>query len=157
MLNQRKWMCENMSDITIEKKLELMRQVRARNEQNRFDMCRREQILYGRTTPVHASNERLWEQNTYMEDTDEAEGLQTFPLRILLSLGLFLLIIICDMSGKSIMGINAGQCFETIAVDYESSITAWVDAASANNLSEMNSDITDTGNVEKNPPTGSRP
>lgn len=147
---------EIMSEITIEKKLELMQQVRARNEQNRFDMCRREQILYGRTSPEFVSDERSWEKNTYVDDNEE-EGLQTFPLRILLSLGLFLLIIIGDISGRSFMGINAKQCFEAIAVDYESSITEWVDAASKNNFSEMNADITNSANVESNPPTGSRP
>ena len=122
-----------MSDITIEKKLELMQQIRARNEQNRFDMSRREQIIYGRTaTNPYSEPERTWDNNLTMDVADEEEEFQTFPLRILLSLALFLLIIICDLSGKSFMGINASQCFHAIAVDYESSITAWVDAASEN-------------------------
>ena len=104
----------NMSDITIEKKLELMRQIRSQNERNQFDMSRREQIVYE-------------------ECDEEEEEFQTFPLRVLLSVALLLLIIICDMSGKSFMGIQAGQCFEAIATDYESSITAWVNAASHDN------------------------
>ncbi len=115
-----------MSEITIEKKLELMRQIRSKNERDRFDMSRREQIVYGKSMePVS--------QATYLtEKSDEENALPTFPLRALLAVTLFLLIIICDMSGKSFMGMETKECFEAIATDYESSITAWVDAASEN-------------------------
>lgn len=129
-----------MSDITIEKKLELMRQIRSRNERDRFDMSRREQIIYGRS----ADSLPLASAAGVTDLDDEEEEFQTFPLRILLSVALFLLIIICDLSGKSFMGIHSEQCFSAISKDYESSITAWVDAASEKTIIE-------------NPPTGSRP
>lgn len=141
-----------MSDITVEQKLELMRQIRARNEQNRFDMARREQILYGKTElrPYpEASIPLSWSNASTTDLEEEQEEVQTFPLRILLSLGLFLMIIISDISGERFLGIQAKECFEVLAQDYESSITEWVDAASKNNF---NSD-----NIEPNPPAGSRP
>lgn len=123
-----------MSEITVEKKLELMRQIRSRNERDRFDMSRREQIVYGKSMGTMAQS---LPQTTFMDDEDyEEQGLPTFPLRALLSVALFLLIIICDLSGKSFLGINANQCFAAISKDYESSITAWVDAASENSISD---------------------
>ncbi len=140
-----------MSDITVEKKLELMRQIRDRYQQDRYDMFHRERVIYGRTTPIPS------EREDPLEDYDEPEGesFQTFPLRVLLALGLFLLIIVCDMSGKSFMGIQAGQCFSVISADYESSISAWVDAASAQSVSA--SKESGQNNVSENPPAGSRP
>lgn len=131
-----------MSEITIEKKLELMRQIRSKNERDRFDMSRREQIIYGKSMePVS--------RTPYLpEEFDEEEALPTFPLRALVAVALFLSIIICDMSGKSFMGMQTTECFETIAVDYESSISAWVDAASEN---------VSYDSIEENPPAGSRP
>ncbi len=102
-----------MSEITVDKKLELMHQIRSRNERDRMDMSRREMIVYGAS-----------------KEAEPEEELSTFPVRILLSVALFLLIVVCDLSGKSILGINAAQCFQVIGQDYESSITAWVDAAS---------------------------
>jgi len=131
-----------MSEITIEKKLELLQQIRSKNEQNRFDMSRREQIIYGKTM------EPMINGGYYQEVMDEDDELPTFPLRALLAVALFLLMIICDMSGKSFMGIQTSICFDAIATDYESSITAWVDAASKN---------VSYDSIEENPPAGSRP
>ncbi len=116
-----------MSDITVEKKLELMRQIRSRNERDRYDMAHREQVLYGRSGTV--SRDEVGPAYNNAAGTEEDE-FHTFPLRILLALGLSLLIIVSDMSGKSFLGIRAEQCFSAISTDYESSIAAWVNAAS---------------------------
>ena len=134
-----------MSEISVEKKLELMRQIRSKNERDRFDMSRREQIIYGKSMDYSAARSTIY----IPEEMNEEEELPTFPLRALFAVALFLLIIVCDMSGKSFMGIQSAQCFEAIATDYESSISAWVDAASAN--------VNSSENIEQNPPTGSRP
>ena len=112
-----------MSEISIDKKLELMHQIRSRSERDRFDMAKREMIVYGKDNPKR--NAVFFAQEAESED-----DFSTFPLRILLSVALFLLIVVCDLSGKSFLGIHANQCFQAIRVDYESSITAWVDAAS---------------------------
>lgn len=141
-----------MRDITVEKKMELMRQIRDRYQQDRYDMFHRERVLYGRTTPIPA------ESGIPLEEDDmegDGESFQTFPLRMLLAVGLFLLIIVCDMSGRSFLGIQASQCFSAISADYESSISAWVDAASGQTVSDTK--VSDQNNVVENPPAGSRP
>ena len=134
-----------MSNISVEKKLELLQQIRSRNQRDRYDMFHRENLVYGRTRTVLPED---------MDELEEFEGeygerFQSFPLRVLLALGLFLMIIVCDMSGRSFLGIQVNQCFNAIAADYESSISAWVDAASSN--------VSDSDNVVENPPAGSRP
>lgn len=140
-----------MSNISVEKKLELLQQIRSRNQRDRYDMFHREHLLYGKSKMTAAKRGFSAEDMEELEDYDEdyQEGFQSFPLRALLALGLFLLIIVCDMSGRSFMGIQANQCFSAIATDYESSISAWVDAASSN--------ISDADNVAENPPAGNRP
>lgn len=110
----------------IEKKLELTRQVRSRYDRDKNDMAQREWLLYGKASP---------EPNTLytasdMKLADEELPFSAFKLRLLLSAGLFLLLIICDISGKTFFGISTEQCFQAIAQDYESSITQWVNAAS---------------------------
>lgn len=130
-------------DITIEKKLELMRQIRSRNERDRFDMSRREQIIYGKSMGTTSGT-----FSVDMDADDEEELMSTFALRILLATALLIFVIMCDLSGKSFMGITSTQCFTAIGKDYESSILAWVDAASENTVSE---------NIEENPPAGNRP
>ncbi|MDE7252568.1 MAG: hypothetical protein K2O32_06460 [Acetatifactor sp.] len=127
-----------MSDIPVTKKLELIKQIRSRYQQDRYDMFHRERLLYGRTTPIPAENDEFVEA-----DTGEEESFSTFPLRVLVAVGLFVMIVLCDMSGKSFLGIQASQCFSAISADYESSITQWADAAS--------------NAASQNPPAGSRP
>lgn len=136
-----------MGNFTVDKKLELMRQIRSRYQQNRYDMFHRERLLYGKSA---AFPEKAYPEDPYPEDAEDAETYHTFSLRILLALGLFLLIIICDLSGRSFFGIQASQCFSAISADYENSIDAWVDAVSADTLSGA-------GHTDENPPAGSRP
>lgn len=133
-----------MNHFTVDRKLELMRQIRSRYQRDRYDMFHRERLLYGKTSAYapEAEEPEGWE--------DAGENFGTFPLRALLALGLFLLIIICDMSDRSFLGIQAAQCFSAISTEYESDIAAWVEAASGQGVSDA--DITN-----ENPPAGSRP
>ena len=105
-----------MGNFTVDKKVELMRQIRSRYQKDRNDLFRREQLLYGRTSVYPL------EETDMLELEGEGEPVQTFPLRSLLAVALFLLIIICDMSGRSFFGIRAEQCFSAISADYENSI-----------------------------------
>ena len=127
-----------MSDIPVTKKLELIKQIRSRYQRDRYDMFHREKLLYGRTTPIPEENDEFVE-----EDVGEEEGFSTFPLRVLIAAGLFVMIVLCDMSGKSFLGLKASQCFSAISADYESDIAKWADAAS--------------NAVNQNPPAGNRP
>lgn len=108
----------------IEKKLELMQQVRSRYDRDRNDLAHREFILYGKTE--EAGNITV----PGMPQTQEEPPVSTFMLRVMLSAGLFLLLIICDLSGNPFFGMPTEQCFQALSKDYESSITQWVNAAS---------------------------
>ncbi|MCM1100472.1 MAG: hypothetical protein NC079_01805 [Clostridium sp.] len=119
---------------SVDQKLELMRQIRSRYQRDRYDMFHRERLLYGRTSPYPA------DEGEYPESEETGEKFSTLPLRALLALGLFLLIVICDLSGRSFLGIQAAQCFSAISENYDDAISAWVESVSA-----------DT------PPAGSRP
>lgn len=136
-----------MSNFTVDKKMELMRQIRSRYQKDRNDLFRREQLLYGKTS-FYPAEEIGMREMTDLED--EGEPIQTFPLRVLLAVALFLLIIICDMSGKSFLGIRAEQCFSAISADYEDSITTWVETVSDQTGSDKDT-------APKDPPAGSRP
>lgn len=123
----------------IEKKLELMQQVRSRYDRDQNDMIHREMLLYGKTGNVRTIGADPYSdqmENHYMSQMQQTSPAQdeqpfsTFTLRVLLSAGLFLLLIICDISNKNFFGIPATQCFQAISKDYESSITQWVNAAS---------------------------
>ena len=49
-----------MSDVTMDQKLQLVQQVRARYHEDQFDLSNRERILYGRSdiTPVRTQSGR---------------------------------------------------------------------------------------------------
>lgn len=120
--------------ISVEKKLELMQQIRSRHERDRMDMMRREHIIYG-TSPKYPAHDDLYgmEGEIYKSQDPEAENnddISFFSLRMLIAVGLVLLIIISDLSGKTLWGIPTSECFQVISQDYESSITRWVNAAS---------------------------
>lgn len=97
---------------TIDKKLELLEQVRSRYDHDQSDLARREWILYG-NMPEAAQ-------------APEEQPFSSFSLRLLLAVGLFLLLIICDLSGKNFFGFTTAQCFQAISQDYESSITRFL-------------------------------
>ena len=115
---------------TVDKKLELLHQVRSRYDRDQGDLARREMILYGKTSAAEYGENSYNTTDAAMPGQDEALPFSTFSLRLLVSLGLFLLLIICDLSGKDFFGLPASQCFQVISQDYESSITQWVNAAS---------------------------
>ncbi|MCM1090669.1 MAG: hypothetical protein NC092_05780 [Butyrivibrio sp.] len=127
-----------MSDISVTKKLELIKQIRSRYQQDRYDMFHRERLLYGRTTPIPVENDELAK-----EAVSEEESFSTFPLRVLVAAVLFVMIILCDISGKSFLGIPSSRCFSAISADYESDITKWAEAAS--------------NAASQSPPAGARP
>lgn len=101
-----------MSDFSVEKKLELVQQVRSKYYQNQSDMMNREQILYGRS-----------------EKENEEEGIfkdGTLKLRYALAAVLAATIILFDRSGQSLGGISMEEIFTAIETDYEKAIEAWI-------------------------------
>lgn len=112
-----------MSNITMDKRLELIQQIRTQNHQNQYDMISREQLLYGKSCS----------RNTYDTDTnrynDMTEGIEadqqpvsSFKIRLLVAVTLLLFGIVLDSSGKSLGKISLKDISEILAVDYEARI-----------------------------------
>ena len=125
-----------MSDITMEKKLQLIQQVRSRYHENQYDLSNRERILYGRTG---FSQERRERGELYSDAYEDAYGEPLMPsgapfsffrLRFLAALLLLALVILMDKSNISVAGITTEKIFEMISADYEDKITEWVETMS---------------------------
>ncbi len=109
----------NMNDTTTDRKLELVKQIRSQNHQNRYDLYNREQILYGQTY----ARENIVLNN----DSEEKSTIKsTCKIRFILAALLFGLVIGLDISGKSLAGYNADQIYTLLAENYEEHIEAWV-------------------------------
>lgn len=112
-----------MKDVTTERKLQLIRQIRSRYKEDRYDMGNRERILYGRESV------RPWEEN---EDASEWEQMpqSSFRLRILLAVLLFAAVVAIDTNGTSLWGITSEKVYQIISEDYEDKIEEWVETLS---------------------------
>lgn len=140
-----------MANLTVKKKLEMMQQIRSRNQKNKYDMFHREKILYGRTSPIRYGADDVYEEG-------EAERFSTFSLRLLLAAAAFALLVLSDRTGAGILGLTARECFAAISRDYESSIAAWADdiSQSAANYG-TDGEKSDDRPLKDNPPAGNRP
>ena len=100
-----------MSDISTEQKLELVQQIRAQHNKDKFDMNNREQILYGRSTNYH---------NHYVENQSyEFSSGSTFTLRLFLATLLFLFVIALDKSGNNFAGMETQEIFTVLSENVE--------------------------------------
>lgn len=106
-----------MSEITVDKKLQLINQVRSQYNKDQYDLLHREQLLYGRT-----SERRRPDVESMPVDNIAMTGKTgTFRIRLLAALGLFFLILILDMSKTSLFGLQMSQVFDYIAEDVDAS------------------------------------
>lgn len=114
-----------MSDVTMERKLRLVQQIRSRYNQDQYDMYNRERILYGRTNPP--------EVRPFPGDPDNAElpvRFSAFRMRMLLAVLLAAAVIAMDVNGIEVGGITADKILEVISMDYEDRIDEWVETLS---------------------------
>lgn len=119
-----------MSDVTMEQKLQLVRQIRSRYNENLYDLSSRERILYGRSG--------ITDKTTATENISGEETLPLkssfFRIRVLFAVLLLLTVVIMDKNGINVAGITTEKIYRVISADYEENIDAWVDAlASAYN------------------------
>lgn len=122
-----------MSDIPVEKKLQLIQQVRSQYHKNQYDLQNREQILYGRTSAL--KKEENFYKDTYLERNEKEEGLRpvsTFRFRIIGAIFFFLVVIIMDINSESIFGINTSDFFQMIAQDYD--ISSFLSESNISNI-----------------------
>ena len=96
--------------VTTEQKLQLIRQIRSRYQENQCDMDNRERILGGYEAPQ-----------------EPVGGLRHFKLRFLLALLLFLAVVAMDMTGARVAGVTTEQLYQFIAADYEEKVDRWIE------------------------------
>lgn len=106
-----------MRDTTTERKLQLLRQIRSRYNEDSYDMRDRERVLYGRESPR-------------LQEDEEAPGWETPPsslrIRFLAAVLLFAAVIAIDANKTSLFGITADKVYQVISADYEEKIEEWV-------------------------------
>ena len=109
-----------MAHISVEQKLTMLNQVRSRYDNNQADLMRREQILYGRTSPVQSADfSNRWSiEEGVTADTLPVQG--TFRLRLLVAAILAVLLILSDQRGREFLGVSTSQIYTMIEEDYMS-------------------------------------
>lgn len=108
-----------MSDASTEKRLQLLKQIRSRYNEDQYDMSNREKILYGR------SSRSVDGQETPQEEGTVPDNPAFFRVRLALAAGLLGFIIFMDVNGISVAGITAERIFQAISADFEEVIETW--------------------------------
>lgn len=114
-----------LSDISIERKLELIRSIREANNRNRNSLRQQESILYG----------KKYDNSMINDDADmaDAAGLRgkgkasTLGMRSLLAIILFSLFVILDFTKGEWFSINAQKIFSYIEENYSSNGFAFME------------------------------
>lgn len=130
---------------SIEQKLQLVQQVRARYHENQYDLSNRERLLYGRTSYAPDGTGKAYAfgnagQNSYREnygggyEDDPYPGespFSLFRLRFLMALLLLAGMIFMDKNDIKVAGITTETIYEMISADYEDKIEDWVETFSS--------------------------
>ena len=113
----------NTSKASTEKRLQLLKQIRSRYNEDQRDLTNREMILYGRSS--RPMSESLGQQDV-PSDTEYASF---FRIRLILAVLFFAAVIFMDMDGIEMAGITAEKIFQAISADYEEMIETWAEAS----------------------------
>lgn len=108
-----------MNDISMEKRLELVKQVRSQHQRNQCDMFSREQILYGRTSMTGEEGHFQESAEYHQEDSPRS----FLKLRIFLALVLAAGAVFLKENEIEIAGITMEEVFQAISADYYHDIT----------------------------------
>lgn len=131
-----------MSDITMEQKLQLIRQVRSRYHEDQYDLSNRERLLYGKAhMPERAGRSASYlnsGQDPYEDNYEDTCGVPSgsagpvsfFRLRLLAALLLLATVILMDQNEIKVAGITTETIFRMISADYEDKITEWMETLS---------------------------
>ncbi len=117
-----------MDDTTIEKKLQLVQQIRSQYNRNQYDMSNRERILYGRGD--------VKQLITDANNNEEILVSESFKIRSVLAALLFIMVVVFDMFEITPAGIEMKQVFNIIAADYQENMTAFMDAMTEESILE---------------------
>ena len=113
-----------MSDISIERKLELIRSIREANNRNRSSIRQHQHILYGRRY-----DDDFISSEADMADTADPgrRKSSTLGLRSLLAIILFSFYVILDYTGGEWFSVNAENAFAYIEENYSSNGFAFME------------------------------
>lgn len=114
----------NISKVNTEKRLQLLKQIRYRYNEDQRDLTNRELILYGRSGRRSRSDNL--EQQEIQPDT---EHVSFFRIRLILAVLLVMAVIFMDMDGMEMAGITAEKIFQAISADYEEVIETWAEGS----------------------------
>lgn len=103
----------------MEKRLQLVKQIRSRYTENQYDLFNREKILYGKSSRPVDSLERPQEEDA------QPENVTFFKLRLALAAGLLGFVILMDVNGINVAGITAEKIFQAISADFQEAIETW--------------------------------
>lgn len=111
----------DMSDVTMDRKLQLVKQIRSRYNEDQYDLSNRERILYGRSSrPADGFSEM-------QEDAAWDAPVSFFRIRLVVAIVLLAAVIAIDLNGIKIAGITAEDIFRAISADYGNMIDSWMD------------------------------
>ena len=114
--------------VSTEKRLQLVKQIRTKYNENQRDLTDREMILYGRSSrQTTAKDYGYSEQQTPSDETP----VSFFRIRLFLAVLLFAVVIFMDMDDMELAGITADKIFQAISADYEEVIDSWTQSLSA--------------------------
>ncbi|MDR0964877.1 MAG: hypothetical protein LBM60_09705 [Clostridium sp.] len=114
-----------MNDVTVDKKLQLVRQIRSSYHQNQNDLQNRERILYGHSKPALEAAV-IPRDEMYIQEEMPAVALSTFKIRLLLALFLLFAILAWDITGQELFGITTEQVFKFLSEDFTQTIQSWI-------------------------------
>lgn len=103
-----------MSDVTVEQKMELVRQVKEQYAKNQNDLSRREQILYG--TSFHKTGKSEILSTNEIEDAQQSTS--TLGIRFLLAILLFAAFVFLENSGQEIAGFSSTDIYQAMEINY---------------------------------------
>lgn len=110
-----------MSDITAERRMELIRTIREENSRNRMNLKNRESILYGHTYDRTVASESK-EMTSVPQKSIPMTG-----FRILAAIILFSLFVILDYAGDTWLPVNTTIICEYIQENYIPNSFAFMD------------------------------
>ena len=129
-----------MSDLALEDKPQLVRQVRSRYQRNQYDLGRREQILYGRTSDYPYDVQDVDYFDDDMQDQPDTEKNNFFfRIRLIVTILLVTGFLNCAYHDKTIFGVAPEAVYEALAYDVSAQITETVE-----NLASVNAQSNDS-------------
>lgn len=122
------------ADYRLEKKLQLVRQVRSRYSEDQYDLSNREMLLYGKTDLPGRDTVSPYADAGYSDGgryageslSEPEEPPSSMKLRFLLAVLLFGAVVFLDQSHTASGRITAEKIYSAISADYEDQLKDWV-------------------------------